>query len=66
MSDDNVVPMTPESAKAVLEAEQKKRINDCGQAVKEALDKHGCTISVSMNLSEAGIRPAISIVPLKD
>lgn len=49
-------------AKAIIDAELNKAINDCRVEVEAALNRHGCTIDVAMVIKPGSIIPVVNII----
>lgn len=52
----------PEEAKAILEADQRKRVEACILAVKVAVEKYNCNIIADVRLFGAQIQSSVTIV----
>lgn len=57
--------LTPEEQALTEEQERQQRVAECTNVVREALQKYGCDLDVTMILRTGQVIPRVSIVPLE-
>lgn len=62
MEDDKKEGLSAQDAKAVIENERKKRIELCAREVQGVLEKHRCSLSVAMIVTQQGNVPRVDIL----